>query len=156
MFSIPGRQAVTLTPAAVRQVRRMMDRDGRHGLRIGVKKGGCAGMEYTMEWADAAGPLDAVVEQDGTALEVGVCRYISNPDGETCEFALVVADAWQHKGIGHRLMGALMDIARDKGLKTMEGEVLGSNRNMLGLVASLGFSVGEGDEPTIRKVVKRF
>jgi iron-sulfur cluster assembly protein len=70
MFSIPGRQAVTLTPAAVRQVRRMMDRDGRHGLRIGVKKGGCAGMEYTMEWADAAGPLDAVVEQDGARVLV--------------------------------------------------------------------------------------
>jgi acetyltransferase len=88
--------------------------------------------------------------------EIGVARYVINPDGESCEFALVVADAWQHKGIGHRLMDALIDIARDKGLKTMEGEVLGSNRNMLGLVTELGFSVSEGDEPSIRKVVKRF
>jgi iron-sulfur cluster assembly protein len=64
MFSIPGKQAVTMTPAAARQIARMMARDGKDGLRIGVKKGGCAGMEYTMEWADARNPLDEVVEQD--------------------------------------------------------------------------------------------
>jgi len=108
-------------------------------------------IDYDREMA-----LIAVLEEDGQETEIGVARYVINPDGESCEFALVVADAWQHKGIGHRMMDALMDIARDKGLKTMEGEVLGSNRNMLGLVTSLGFSVGEGDEPTIRKVVKRF
>lgn len=108
-------------------------------------------IDYDREMA-----LIAVLEDDGQETEIGVARYVINPDGESCEFALVVADAWQHKGIGHRLMGALMDIARDKGLKTMEGEVLGSNRNMLGLVTNLGFAVSEGDEPTIRKVVKRF
>ena len=70
MFSIPGRQAVTVTPAAARQISRMMERDGRSGLRIGVKKGGCAGMEYTMEWADARNPLDEVVEQDGARVMV--------------------------------------------------------------------------------------
>ncbi len=70
MFSIPGKQAVTLTPRAVAQISRMMTRDGRQGLRIGIKKGGCAGMEYTMEWADAVNPLDAVVEQDGARVMV--------------------------------------------------------------------------------------
>ena len=49
MFAIPGKQAVTMTPAAVRQIARLMDRDGHKGLRIGVKKGGCAGMEYTID-----------------------------------------------------------------------------------------------------------
>ncbi len=108
-------------------------------------------IDYDREMA-----LIAVVEEDGRETEIGVARYVINPDGESCEFALVVADAWQHKGIGHRMMNALMDIARDKGLKTMEGEVLGSNRNMLGLVASLGFAVSEADEPTIRKVARHF
>jgi iron-sulfur cluster assembly protein len=70
MFGIPGKQAVTLTPAAVRQIARLMERDGRAGLRIGVKKGGCAGMEYTMEFADAVDPLDAVVEQDGARVMI--------------------------------------------------------------------------------------
>jgi iron-sulfur cluster assembly protein len=68
MFSIPGQAAVTLTPRAVRQIARLMDRDGTAGLRIGVKKGGCAGMEYTMEYAAEVGPHDAVVEQDGARV----------------------------------------------------------------------------------------
>lgn len=70
MFSIPGKQAVTLTPRAAQQIARMMARDGRQGLRIGVKKGGCAGMEYTMEWADTVNPLDEVVEQDGARVMI--------------------------------------------------------------------------------------
>ena len=70
MFAIPGKAAVTLTPAAVAQIRRLMDRDGRAGLRLGVKKGGCAGMEYTMEYAASVNPLDEVVEQDGARVMI--------------------------------------------------------------------------------------
>ncbi len=68
MFGIPGKQAVTITPAAVTQVRKLMERDGRAGLRIGVKKGGCAGMEYTMDFVDEAEANDEVVEQDGARV----------------------------------------------------------------------------------------
>ena len=68
MFSIPGRAAVTLTPPAAAHLARLMARESRDGLRIGVKKGGCAGMEYTMEWAEARGPHDEVVEQDGARV----------------------------------------------------------------------------------------
>jgi iron-sulfur cluster assembly protein len=70
MFGIPGKQVVTLTPAAARQIVRLMKRDGKQGLRIGVKKGGCAGMEYTMEFADTVNPLDEVVEQDGARVMI--------------------------------------------------------------------------------------
>ena len=65
MFGVPGKVAVTMTPAAVGQITKLMERDGRAGLRIGVKKGGCAGMEYTMDYADDVDPLDEVVEKDG-------------------------------------------------------------------------------------------
>ncbi|MGY6632191.1 MAG: HesB/IscA family protein [Alkalilacustris sp.] len=68
MFGIPGKAAVTLTPRAATQIARLMTRDGTAGLRIGVKKGGCAGMEYTMEYAAEAHPHDAVVEQDGARV----------------------------------------------------------------------------------------
>ncbi|AWI83800.1 Fe-S cluster assembly protein HesB [Alloyangia pacifica] len=68
MFGIPGKQAVTITPAAVTQVRKLMERDGRAGLRIGVKKGGCAGMEYTMDFVDSPEANDEVVEQDGARV----------------------------------------------------------------------------------------
>jgi iron-sulfur cluster assembly protein len=70
MFGIPGKQAVTLTPAAARQIVRLMDRQASSGLRIGVKKGGCAGMEYTMEFAQGINPMDELVEQDGARVMI--------------------------------------------------------------------------------------
>ena len=88
--------------------------------------------------------------------EVGVCRYIANVDGQSCEFALVVADAWQKRGIGNKLMNCLFEIARVKGLKMMEGEVLVSNRSMLELVCRLGFDVliSEKDD-SIKRIIKQ-
>jgi iron-sulfur cluster assembly protein len=68
MFAIPGKSPVSLTPAAVAQIRQLMERDGVHGLRIGVKKGGCAGMEYTMDLAATPDPHDEVVEQEGARV----------------------------------------------------------------------------------------
>lgn len=70
MFGIPGKSPVTLTPRAVSQIARLMARDGAFGLKLGVKKGGCAGMEYTMEFAAEPGPLDEVVEQDGARVMI--------------------------------------------------------------------------------------
>ena len=63
MFSIPGKSPVTITPSAERQIATLMAAKSAQGLRIGLKKGGCAGMEYTMELTDAAQPGDEVVEQ---------------------------------------------------------------------------------------------
>ena len=68
MFSIPGKQALSLTPAAARQIARLMEKQGSKGLRIGIKKGGCAGMEYTMDYVAEVNPLDEVVEQDGARV----------------------------------------------------------------------------------------
>ena len=62
MFSIPGQSPVTVTPAAAAQIARLMARQDAAGLKIGVKKGGCAGMEYTMDYVAAAEPHDEVVE----------------------------------------------------------------------------------------------
>jgi iron-sulfur cluster assembly protein len=70
MFGIPGKQAVTLTPRAVAQIARLMARQGSTGLRLGVKKGGCAGMEYTLEYADEIAAHDEVVEQDGARVMI--------------------------------------------------------------------------------------
>jgi iron-sulfur cluster assembly protein len=70
MFAIPGKAAVTLTPAAARQIARLMEREGSKGLRIGVKKGGCAGMEYTMNYVTDVNPMDETVEQDGARVMI--------------------------------------------------------------------------------------
>ncbi|MDO6481405.1 HesB/IscA family protein [Shimia thalassica] len=68
MFGIPGKQAVTMTPAAATQIAKLMTNKGHAGLRIGVKKGGCAGMEYTMDYVTTAEAHDEVVEQDGARI----------------------------------------------------------------------------------------
>ncbi|MGC9419974.1 MAG: HesB/IscA family protein [Rhodovulum sp.] len=70
MFGIPGKPPITLTPAAAAQVARLMARDDAVALRIGVKKGGCAGMEYTMDYVAELDPHDEVVEQDGARVAI--------------------------------------------------------------------------------------
>ena len=89
----------------------------------------------------------------GGEREIGVVRYVTNPDGESCEFALVVADEWQRHGLGRRMMQLLIDVARARGLREMIGHVLAENRGMLGLAESLGFVAGESSEgPQVRRV----
>ena len=70
MFGIPGKDPVTLTPAAIRRIQALMDDGSVKGLRIGIKKGGCAGMEYTMEHATEIAEHDAVVETDGARVMI--------------------------------------------------------------------------------------
>lgn len=88
----------------------------------------------------------AVIEEDGKEYEVGVCRYAVNPDGESCEFAIVVADDWQKKGLARRLMGVLIETARDRGLGYMNGVFLSNNERMLKFVKGLGFVLSNDPE----------
>lgn len=107
-------------------------------------------IDYDQEMA-----LIAVTERDGQEEEQAVGRYVTNSDGSSCEFALVVSDKWQRLGIGHRLMNLLIKIARDRGLETMEGEVLRSNAKMLALLKSLDFHVTNHSEDEAIKSVSR-
>jgi acetyltransferase len=89
------------------------------------------------------------VKHDGNAEEeIGVARYVINLDKKSCEFALVVSDQWQRKGIGHQLMQRLMEVARDRGLERMEGEVLKNNFKMLELIKGLNFQISNHPEDT--------
>jgi acetyltransferase len=83
--------------------------------------------------------LIAVTRINSRELQIAVARYVVMDDDKDCEFAIVVADAWQRKGIGSRLMRALMDAARQRGLRTMHGDVLVSNHRMLEFTVELGF-----------------
>jgi acetyltransferase len=95
----------------------------------------------------------AVTDVGARETEIGVARYTINPDGETCEFAIVVADAWHKKGIGSQLMHRLLDTAKARGVRIMEGEVLSRNRDMLQLVEHLGFSAHpDPDDPSVTNV----
>ncbi len=61
------------------------------------------------------------------------------PIGGSAEFAVVVADAWQGRGLGHALMRMLVGCARRRGFRRLVGNVLAANAPMLALVARLGF-----------------
>jgi iron-sulfur cluster assembly protein len=65
-------KVVTLTEAAAERVREIMGKAEKPyaGLRVGVKNGGCAGQEYVLEYAEAANPLDEVVEDKGVTILV--------------------------------------------------------------------------------------
>ena len=107
-------------------------------------------IDYSREMA-----LIAVTDEQDKEIELGVARFAINPDGESCEFALVIADTMQGKGLGQKLMIALMDAARAKGLKIMIGEVLKNNANMLKLMHRLEFSMEDSaEDATIKRVVK--
>jgi acetyltransferase len=75
------------------------------------------------------------------ALAVAEARYVVDASGEECEFAVVVADDWQHLGLARRLMQLLMQSAAEAGLTRMVGDVLSTNRAMLSLAQSQGFKV---------------
>ncbi|MGE0557950.1 MAG: GNAT family N-acetyltransferase [Burkholderiales bacterium] len=95
----------------------------------------------------------ATVQRDGRESEIGVCRYVTNPDGQTCEFAIVIADDWQYRGLGRRMMTQLIEVARSRGLGAMIGHVLSSNNGMLALCESLGFTTAlSDDDPQVRRV----
>jgi len=85
--------------------------------------------------------LVATAGIDGRQVEVGVARYIVDPVGTGCEFAIAVDDAWQGTGLAGILMHALMGVARSRGLASMEGIVLAANSRMLHFTRQLGFSV---------------
>jgi len=79
---------------------------------------------------------------------VGVSRYIANYDGESAEFAVVVADAWHGRGIGRMLMQRIIACARKRGLKRLEGVVLRANDGMIKFSRELGFEIRDNpDEP---------
>ena len=91
-------------------------------------------IDYDREMA-----LIAIVQEEGKEKLVGVARYYTLPDPKSCEFAIVIADDWQHRGIARRLMAALVEAARDGRHTRMIGTVLAENRRMLKFVKSLGF-----------------
>lgn len=91
-------------------------------------------IDYDREMA-----LIALIRVDDRDKQIAVARYVINPDWRSCEFAIVVADDWQNKGVATELLRRLIDVARDRGLDRMDGVVLSENKGMLDLAAQLGF-----------------
>jgi acetyltransferase len=106
-------------------------------------------LDYDREMA-----LVAVETKQEQASILGVSRYYLLPETGEAEFALVVNDAHQRQGLGRHLMTRLIGIARERGVKKLVGQVLRENREMLALMASLGFSDPVTVDNDVVKVVK--
>ncbi len=108
-------------------------------------------IDYRREMA-----LVAMAMIGGKEKQIGVARYVINPDGKSCEFAVAVGDRIRHQGIGTRLMKALFRAARDHGMTVMEGTVLKNNTPMLKLMRDLGFTRRmDPDDPELM-IVERY
>jgi acetyltransferase len=100
--------------------------------------------------------LALVALAPGAREFIGVGRYAPNADGETAEFALTVADAWQGRGVGRALLERLCDCARAAGYRSLYGHILNANQDMLGLAERLGFvqSGRDGNLVTVARALK--
>lgn len=108
-------------------------------------------IDYDREMALVA----TMTDDEGKESQIGVSRYVVNPDGESVEFALAVGDGWQKCGVGRKLMAALIDCARMKGYRAVVGDVLSTNTKMFRLMTSLGFTIHpHPDDTAVKRVVK--
>ena len=97
----------------------------------------------------------AVTDNDGQARLLGVARYVKDADGSGAEFALVVADAWQHKGVGRLLLDTLLRHAHTVGIGRLHGITLATNQAMQNLARKLGFvQKHDPHDATVRQVEK--
>lgn len=112
-------------------------------------------IDYDREMALVALYRERRAAPDGVVVEseriIAVSRYISNPDLSSCEFSLVVDDTFGGQGLGERMTLAIMEVARHKGLREIDGLVLVKNGAMLKLMRRLGFTIGAyADDPDFK------
>ncbi len=116
-------------------------------------------IDYDREMALVAVGKERRTAEDGTVTEIeqilGVSRYVTNPDGASCEFSLVVSDQLKGQGLGSRLMLSIMDVARSKGLTEIIGLILANNSAMFKLMTSLGFQVAHFPEDPDFKIATK-
>lgn len=81
----------------------------------------------------------ATVTIDGRERQAGVARYVmEGADGEA-EFAIVIGDEWQGQGVGAQLMSALIELAKQSGVRRLFGNTLSENNAMRSLGRRFGF-----------------
>jgi acetyltransferase len=87
--------------------------------------------------------------EGGKKRNIGVSRLIIEPGEKRAEFAVVVADEFQGKGLGTKLLDMLIGIGEDKDLESIYGIVLPDNRRMMDLCRALGFEIKYGPDEIV-------
>ena len=107
-------------------------------------------IDYDREMAFIAlAPIGA----DGDRHMVADVRAVCDPDNQRAEFSILVAPAWQRRGLGHRMMGKMIGYLRGRGTGEIVGQCLAGNTRMLELARNAGFEVGgaaSADSVTLR------
>ncbi|MGD0218533.1 MAG: bifunctional acetate--CoA ligase family protein/GNAT family N-acetyltransferase [Desulfobaccales bacterium] len=98
-------------------------------------------IRFTQNDYDRELGLMAIGQPPGPEIMLGVSRLVMEANRETAEFAVMVADQWQGKGLGAKLVEEVIGIAKENQVKILWGEVLSSNKTMLDLVKRLGFTL---------------
>ena len=99
--------------------------------------------------------LVAIAQRGDRDHIVAVARYIASADRTSAEFAIVVADEWQRRGVAYKLMDRLIDAGRVRGLARIWGTVLRSNQKMLHFTRALGFVARDDSDDPEQVIVER-
>lgn len=85
--------------------------------------------------------LIAVTTVQGSERQIGVARFVNDSQSGDAEFAIVLSDAWQQRGLGATLLGCLIAAAQDFGVRRLTGVTLSTNVGMIALGRKLGFRI---------------
>jgi acetyltransferase len=97
-----------------------------------------------------------ILKRDDEEIIAGYARYEIRGDRTSCEFDIVVADAWQGNGIGKYLMNALLTKAEGHGLLIIYGYILSENSRMLNFIQESGFEITDSTKGSNIKLASRF
>lgn len=131
-----------------------LSRDSRYNRLLGARKltpeeiRQLTRIDYEREMA-----FVAVTADSGQARLLGVARYVRDAHASSAEFALVVADVWQRKGVGTLLLQSLLRQARAAGIARLHGITFSTNQAMQNLARKLGFvQRADPQDATVRRV----
>jgi acetyltransferase len=109
-------------------------------------------IDYDREMAFIAETTDTDNNQAPQRIEIGVSRLILDPNRRRGEFAVVIADKYQGKGLGTKLVDMLIEVARDKGVEAIYGVVMSGNMAMIRLCEKLGFVIRREQDNVIAEL----
>jgi acetyltransferase len=105
-------------------------------------------IDYDREMA-----LVALDETGNREKILGVARVIGKPDGNEGEFAVVVGDPWQGKGVGAELLKRCLRIVKERGMQSVWGTALSQNKQMLKLARKIGFQISRSSDSSEYKMI---
>ena len=96
----------------------------------------------------------AEIEEDGKQKLIGVGRLVTDPDHDTVEYAILIADAWQNRGLGSILTDYCLEIAKQWGLKKIVAQTTTDNQRMISVFRKRGFEITVDPSSSLVEVIK--